>query len=234
MRFSISFLDSFLEILFPSLCLKCGKGVDSGEVLCAQCFGEIPLNKSLFCGRCGARLPYGQKICHPDFPYILGAATSYKNEMARELVRELKFKFIGNAARPLAKLLISYIESTGFAENDWIVVPIPLGAKRLRQRGFNQASLIAGIFAVHFSLPLEKDGFIRRKETKPQSELENFELRAENAKDCFEAISPEKFSGKKIILVDDVSTSGATFFEAASSLKKAGARKVMALAAAKG
>ncbi len=248
--------DSILDIFFPPLCIKCGKSINGREAICLPCLESIPINKSLFCGKCGARLPYGKKICHFDFPYILGAAATYKNETARGLVRELKFGFIKNAARPLAKLLISYVENIGLTdhfasqnrgltrtyrgitqnitENDWIVVPVPLGKKRMRKRGFNQAILIAEIFAEHFSLTVEKEGFVRQKETRPQSEMENFELRLENARDCFEVTSPEKFSGRNIIFIDDVSTSGATFLEAANSLKKSGAKKIIALAAVKG
>jgi len=261
-----SFFDSALDVFFPSLCIKCGKNINGRGVICVSCFENIPLNKSLFCGRCGARLPYGKKICHLDFPYVLGAATTYKNEAARDLIRELKFGFIKNAAQPLAKLLISYAENTGFAdnfasqnrgltqtyrgitqnvtENDWVVVPVPLGAKRFRRRGFNQSALIAKIFAGHFSLAVEEKGFARQKETRPQSEMENFESRLENARNCFRVTSPENFSGRNIILIDDVSTSGATFFEAAKTLsarggsafggKKSGAKKIVALAAVKG
>lgn len=229
-----SFFDSILDIFFPSLCIKCGKGINGRETICLPCFENIPVNKSFFCGSCGARLPYGKKVCHFDFPYILGAATTYKNETARDLVRELKFGFIRNTANPLAKLLIAYVENMGFAENDWIVVPVPLGAKRLRKRGFNQAALIAEIFAGRFSLAVEKEGFIRRKETMPQSEMKNFESRLKNTKGCFEVTARKNFSGRNIILIDDVSTSGATFFEAANSLKKSGAKKIIALAAVKG
>ncbi len=234
-----SFFDYILDIFFPSLCIKCEKSINGRETICLPCLESIPINKSFFCGRCGARLPYGKKICHFDFPYILGAAATYKNETARDLVRELKFGFIRNAARPLAKLLISYVENMGLADyfasqNDWIVVPIPLGAKRMRQRGFNQAALIAEIFAERFSLVVEKEGFIRQKETKPQSEMENLESRLENARNCFKVTAPEKFSGRNIILIDDVSTSGATFLEAAESLKKSGVKKIIALAAVKG
>ena len=65
--------------------------------------------------------------------------------------------------------------------------------------------------AVLIAERLEKEGFVRQKETKPQSEMENFESRLENIRDCFKVTAPEKFSGKNIILIDDVSTSGATF-----------------------
>lgn len=240
MRFAKYFYESVLEILFPSLCIGCGKNTPSGEAVCADCFSSIPLNDSLFCGKCGARLPacagrpYGQKICHFDFPFLLGAATTYTNGTARSLIRDLKFGFIGNSAAPLAKLLTAYAEKTGIGGKDWIVVPIPLGAKRLRKRGFNQAALIGKIFAGHFGLEICENILSRIKETSPQSEIEKFGMRVKNVADCFEVASPEKAVGKNIIIIDDVSTSGATFFEAASALKKCGARKIIALAAAKG
>lgn len=228
------FFDSILDIFFPPVCISCGKNLTDVETICPACIETIPLNSSLFCGQCGARLPVNEKICHFGFPYILGAATTYKNETVRGLVKELKFGLIKNAKRPLAELLIHYADNTGVMGKDWIVVPVPLGKKRLRERGFNQAELIAEIFAGHFSLPLEKDGFIRRKETTPQSEIKKIGDRAKNTKDCFEVTMPEKFAGRKIILIDDVSTSGSTFFEAAGTLKKSGAKKIIALAVAKG
>lgn len=229
-----SMLGAVLDIIFPPMCVSCGKDLTGGGIICAQCFEKIFLNKSLFCGQCGARLPANEKICHFDFPYTLGAATNYKNEIVRELVKQLKFGFIKNAARPLAELLIFYAGNACFVDDGWLVVPIPLGKGRLRKRGFNQAELIAEIFAEKFSMPLEKSGFIRKKETKPQSEIKKSEDRIKNTADCFAVLSPEKFSGKKIILIDDVSTSGSTFFEAAAALKKSGARRIIALAAAKG
>ncbi len=229
-----SLLGSALDILFPPLCSACGKNTGGEGTICGTCLSSIPLNGSLFCGKCGARLPNGEKICHFEHPYILGAATEYRNAIARSMVRDLKFGFIRNSAPQLAELMAAYLKNTGFAEKDWIVIPIPLGKKRFRKRGFNQAELLADIFADRLSLATENGVLYRKKETEPQSEIKDFSLRAENAKGCFGVGAPEKISGKNIILIDDVSTSGATFSEAASSLKKAGARKIIALAAAKG
>lgn len=229
-----SFLNSLFDIIFPSACIKCEKSIGGGETICQPCLKNIPTNKSLLCGECEARLPCNKKICHFDFPYILGAAADYKNETTRNLVRELKFGFVKNAARPLANMLVAYAENLNFIDDNWFVVPIPLGKSRLRKRGFNQSLLIAEFFAGHFSLPIEKKILVRSKETKPQSEMKNSEARLKNIKGCFAVAVPEKVAGRNIILIDDVSTSGATFLEAASSLKKSGAKKIIALAAAKG
>ncbi len=229
-----SLRDSALDILFPPICSACGRDIAGENAVCGACFSSMPLNGSLFCGKCGARLPDGEKICHFDHPFILGAATAYKNGTARNMIRDLKFGFIRNSAPQLAELMTIYFKNTGPAGKDWIVIPVPLGKKRFRKRGFNQAELLADIFAKNFSMAAEKKALIREKETEPQSEIKDFASRAENAKSCFAVTDPGRIAGKNIILIDDVSTSGATFFEAASSLKKAGARKIIALAAAKG
>ncbi|MDP2741604.1 MAG: double zinc ribbon domain-containing protein [bacterium] len=227
-------IDSVLDIFFPKSCLGCSLEIQKDEVVCRQCFEKIPVNKFLHCGKCGARLPEGEKICHFDFPYILGAAAEYRDKTVGFIVKALKFGFAKDAARPLAELIIACSENMDLAGSDWLVVPVPLGKKRMRKRSFNQAEVIAKMFAEHFSLEMEKSGLVRSRETEPQSEMKNFGARIKNAKGCFSVVSPEKFVGKNIILIDDVSTSGVTFFEAASSLKKSGAKKIIALAAAKG
>ncbi len=224
--------DSVLNILFPALCVSCEEAMEGKEIICRRCMGNIHLNGSLFCGECRARFPESSKICHKDFPYILGIAAQYKNPAINGLVRELKFGFRKDAAKPLGELLVSYAENLNLPENDMLVVPVPLGKARMRKRGFNQSFLIAEIFSKKFSLEIESNGFIRSKETKQQSEMKNLKERIENVSGCFAVAAPEKFRGRKIVLIDDVSTSGATFFEAATSLKKAGAKKIVALAVA--
>ncbi len=224
---------SLFDFIFPPLCLNCRSAVGSHETVCESCFKTIDTQKTLFCGRCRARLPENKKICHSDFPYLLGAACSYENPAIRNLIRGLKFKFFKDASLPLAFLLIAYVEQLKILKGDWLIIPIPLGKRRLRQRSFNQSELIARIFADHFGLPLETDALIRAKETRPQSELKNPDERANNIKGCFAVADPQKISGRNIILIDDVVTSGATFLEAATFLKIAGAQKIIALAVAK-
>ncbi len=223
----------FLDLLFPPLCLKCLQGVKSGEAICDSCFSSIKISKTFFCGKCRLRLAENKKICHQDFPYILGAAADYQDETVKHLVRNLKFGFIRSAARPLASLLVNCAESVNYPITAFTVIPIPLNKKRERQRGFNQSFLIAEIFADHFGLELNPDILIRDKNTEAQSEIKDFEKKSENVKNCFSVKKPDLVQGKNFILIDDVVTSGATFFEAAGALKQNGAKKIIALAAAK-
>lgn len=233
-------LDKIINLIFPSFCLGCGKRTKNSDAICAGCLSAIHLNSALFCGKCGARLPTGQaglpagkKICHPSFPYVLGAATQYEDEAVKKLVHALKFKYVKIAAETLAHFLVSYAENLRLPLTNYLVVPIPLSGKRLRERGFNQSELIAKIFVAHFGLLLDTKNFLRTKNTKAQSETKNLDERRKNVAGCFAVKNPELFCGKKIILIDDVTTSGATFYEAALMLKSAGARKVIAFAVAR-
>jgi len=225
-------LDSLLELLFPSVCISCSKKVEAGNVICSSCFLKIPLHDTLFCGRCNARLPGGRKICHADFPYLLGAASNYDGA-AKELVHQLKFRFIKSAARPLGELLANYTKKLPITLKNWLVVPLPLSPRRLRERGFNQSEEIAKIFAEKLNLLLVDGSLLRQKNSKPQSETKNAAERMENVSGCFSASNSDKVAGRSIILIDDVTTSGATFLEASRTLKSAGARRILALAATK-
>ncbi len=113
-----------------------------------------------------------------------------------------------------------------------IVVFIPLHHSRERKRGFNQAKLLAEIVAKNFNLEL-KNVLMRVKNTPPQAQAENREKRRENLFGAFTIIDPDEIKNKNIILIDDVYTSGATMSEAARVLKSRGARKIIALVAAK-
>ncbi|TSC81959.1 MAG: competence protein [Parcubacteria group bacterium Gr01-1014_20] len=224
----------FSKFLFPELCFGCRADLDDSRVLCSDCFARIGKFRTLFCGKCRARLPLARKICHRDFPYILGAATSYGNEVVKKLIYSLKFKSLSSAAEPLTKILCDYSEGIFSDINikKFTVVPVPLAPSRLKERGFNQSEIIAGGLARHFKLELNKNVLIRTRETKPQSEQNHFESRFENVRGCFLAKKEMLTGTKGIVLIDDVTTSGATFLEASTALKEAGVRRIIALSVA--
>ena len=222
-----------LDAAFPAHCLGCGAALPNGDVACAACIARIERFKTLFCAECGARLPEQKKICHSEMPYTLGAAADYHNPLVRELVHALKFKFVKRAARPLADLLSDYAELAALRLEGYAVIPVPLSRARERQRGFNQAELIAKLFAARLRLELAPDILFRQRHARPQSELNDFSKRQENVMNAFSVPHPELARSKNFILIDDVTTSGATFFEAASALKRAGVKKIICFAAAK-
>ncbi len=123
-------------------------------------------------------------------------------------------------------------ERVRLVSNVDMIMPVPLHAKRLRQRGFNQALLLAHRMSERHGLPLVYDNLIRQRSTRPQVELKGDE-RIKNVKGAFTLRQPGKVEEKNIILVDDVFTTGATMNECAQVLKQAGATHVTAFTLAR-
>ena len=220
------------DIFFPPACVGCGDSLPSG-IICDTCAQSIDRFDTLFCGTCAARLPDQKKICHKDAPYLLGAAGAYDDVPLRALIHALKFQGITGAAEPLATLLAAYSARLKLDLCDFTVIPIPLSAQRARARGFNQSALIARPFAAELGLSLNERLLARIHHRKPQSDTEDIFERRENIKGCFALAPGADVQNKKIVLVDDVTTSGTTFAEAARVLRDAGAKKIFALACAK-
>lgn len=220
--------DFLVSILFPRSCLVCRKSLRAG-VLCEACRRTITLHRTLFYGQCGA--------ARPPFPYLLGAAGNYENRALKTLIHALKFRGVKAAAEPLADLIEEYILSLKINLDGHIVMPVPLSPKRFRARGFNQSECIARRLAERLGLRLETKRLVRTKHAKPQSETESVEERRNNIRGCFAVagagVGAGTVNGKNIVLIDDVTTSGATFFGAAQVLRAAGAAKIFALAAAR-
>jgi len=140
---------------------------------------------------------------------------------------------VEGASKPLGNLLAAY---AGRLPVDWEtfeVVPIPLSKRRERGRGFNQSLIIAEEFARRMSLRISHRILERAKDGPPQSELKGRAARQENIRGCFRISESRKTIPRNVVLVDDVTTSGATFFEAASVLKSLKVRRIIALAVAK-
>lgn len=235
--------DFIANIFFPPVCLICRARVAQG-VICDACFAGIFVRSGFLCGECHAFLPDAIRICHFDFPYLLGAAGNYEDKALQSLIHNLKFRYIKDAAEPLAALLFKYIERArqaggGIDLADYVVIPIPLSRRRARSRGFNQAELIAKKLAAELGLPLETKSLARTKYAKPQSDIIDVTRRKENVRGGFEVVDVSAahpnagVHEKNILLIDDVSTTGATFFEASLALKAAGAKNIIAVAAAK-
>ncbi len=229
--------DFLVSLFFPRRCLACGKTLRAGA-LCASCRGEITTARTFFYGQCGSPLPNPKphdprRACHPDFPYVLGAAGSYENNAMRALVHALKFRGVAATAEPLASVMAEYALPFKTDLRSYLAMPIPLSRERFRIRGFNQSECIAMQFAEYLGLPVATKCLVRIKHAKPQSETASVAERRENIRGCFAIADAAAVRGKNVLLIDDVSTSGATFLEAACALKGAGAENIIALAAAK-
>jgi ComF family protein len=194
------------------------------------------------CSVCGERLgivpgPHTggtEPVCGPcrrSPPWFAKAAAygSYDGGL-RELVHLLKYDRVRPAARLLGRMLADAITSLepGFGKSPVLVLPVPLHAAKLRERGFNQAELIARA-ALKLKpgnrFTLESRALERWRFTQPQTGLTRRQ-RAENVRGAFAMVHPEKVAGRPVLLVDDVFASGTTASECARMLRRAGASKV--------
>ena len=206
-----------LDILFPPICVSCASPIqDQKKYICSDCFDKITINTAYLCPACGKRCA-GKNRCHQT-PYQLAAACQY-HEPIPQLIHHLKYKYLQEIHVLLAAIVIVHIQRTTSHIEEYCISYIPLHPKKERERGFNQSLLLAQTIANYFKIPCIAT-LRRTRYTESQTKQINHCQRRHNIINCFECISPEYISGKNILLVDDVSTSGATLYEAAKTLRK--------------
>ncbi|MBI4577173.1 MAG: ComF family protein [Planctomycetes bacterium] len=226
-------LDGLRDVLWPLRCLACGLEVEvevPWEGLCADCARDVvQVAPGSACPRCALPSPGGAP-CGPcrlgrDPPFERAmAATIYMGTVAR-LVRRGKFGRDPLAFRPLAAMLVEGVERQTRGMEADLVVPVPLSARRRRWRGFDQAEVLGRALARHRGLPLGVRVLVRRRDTPPQASLGARE-RLRNLRACFRVVRPDRVKGSRVLLVDDVLTTGATASACARALRTAGARGV--------
>jgi len=225
----------FLDLFFPKFCLNCQR---EGSYLCLDCQGLLEIQKENFCPVCQKRALNFKTCRNCQRKTNLNGfffALNYENPLIKKLIHKFKYDpFIKDLAEILADLIISHLTLVEFKfpENS-IFLPIPLTKRRLKWRGFNQAEEIGKYLSSYYQIPIFNDVLVRKKFNLPQAELSGKE-RIENVKDAFSCQNQEKIWRKKVFLIDDLSTTGATLEEAAKILKENGAREIFGLVVAKG
>ncbi|MBN1857252.1 MAG: ComF family protein [Dehalococcoidia bacterium] len=152
------------------------------------------------------------------------------DSIARKAIHQLKYHNLRALAPTLAAYMVASLNETGYEPD--MIVPVPLHAARLRQRGYNQSLLLAREIEKRTKIPVCSDALTRIKEGTSQVRTPNMEERKRNVSDAFACNSP-LISGKRILVVDDVCTTGATLESCAQSLRRAGAIEVQGLTVAK-
>lgn len=227
------FIRAVLDFLFPPLCHICRSFIpDAGELhICTRCRDGLPLLVSPLCTVCGIPFagPGGDHTCgacrtHPPHFDTARAHLLYEGP-ARELIHGFKYRHKTHLRRPLALLALEGL--TGFiaARLPDVIIPVPLHRSRLQSRGFNQAVLLGEMFSSRLSIPMLVDGMARIRQTQPQVELSAAD-RSGNVKGAFAVKRPDRISKRRVLLLDDVMTTGSTVDECANVLKKSGAAAV--------
>jgi competence protein ComFC len=221
---------AIIDFVLPPHCIICGKYLSPQErIVCDICWENMSLLPSPFCPVCKNFLEQGSLFCRVcterkklSLVRSLGVFDSYYQKIIHGFKYQQKMTLGHRLGKRLGKKLIDDKLVSGFD----CIIPVPLHPARKRERGFNQSEILAQEFSDVIHIPVLKKILKRTRNTKDQTKLSP-EERIENVKGAFSLKSPETIEGKRIILVDDVMTTGATLGECARVLSEAGANKIM-------
>ena len=230
------YLHALLDLFYPRYCLHCNCSLNNSReiYICEDCKKKIPYVTDTYCVRCGADTgPYitytvkeGCAVCKGKYLHF-NAVTSvtHYNGVIKILIHKFKYARQKFLFRVLNDILIKH---KGIKENIAdvdIIVPVPLHWIKKLHRGFNQSELLSLGIQRYFSKPIIRNNLCRIKNTEAQTLLSKNQRKL-NIHNAFFVRQPELFKGKKILLVDDVLTTGATASECSKKLKESGAESV--------
>ncbi|MGN1301414.1 MAG: ComF family protein [Clostridia bacterium] len=213
--------EKFLNLIFPNVCGFCNK-----------------VDKNSLCKNCELNLEKYEINCIKDytnnsqkyFDYLY-SALKYENEVREKII---KYKFNENSYlyKTFAKIIIKNKKVYGFLKLYDIIISVPMHKLKKSVRGYNQSELLTKEIAKQMGIHFEKNVLIKIRNTKVQSTLTKTQ-RAENVKNAFLVTDDTKIKDKKIILIDDIYTTGSTVNECSRILKKAGAKEICVVTIAK-
>ncbi len=215
-----------LDLLFPQWCVGCGK---EGDFLCHSCRRSLPQITPPLCPQCGKPQPSGILCpsCVSRQAKIDGIRSPFRFDgVMRQAIHQLKYRNLRALVVPLAKFLQDYLITNPIPGE--VLVPVPLHQKRLRERGYNQSRLLARELGKLINRPVVDDCLIRQRHAPPQARTSGVDKRRSNVASAF-TYHNRKLQDKQVLLIDDVTTSGATLDACASALKAAGASSVWGL-----
>lgn len=198
-----------IALIFPTRCPVCSKVIFPHEDFCAECSSSL----TVYSGNHSIK---GAESFTAAFEY---------NDKISPAVILLKRGIKGNAAYALGTALASVLKNNGISQKIDIIIPVPLYKSDKMERGFNQAEIIAKEIGRILKIDLSTDIVEKTRKTNPQKTLTKRERKV-NLKDAFEVTMPDRIKGKRILLIDDVCTTGSTLTEITGLLLKNGAAEV--------
>ena len=238
----MSLLQSILNFILPPRCAICGKTLDCDKGLCESCISQIEFLKSPLCYHCGH--PLNEITERPSKKILCGKCLKAKNKLFRfsrsaysyddfskKLILDFKFYDKTDIASLLAKMM--YVAGKDiFAAGVDVIIPVPLHYTRFIRRRYNQSALLAKELGRLTGIKVEYNAVIKNKRTRPQVECSGSE-RLKNVKGAFAIKHSASLTGKRVLLVDDVLTTGSTLKECATTIKKAKPKSIDCLTVAR-
>jgi competence protein ComFC len=232
-------LPALSSLFYPPLCVVCSSSVDRREYLCESCRSRAPRIAAPFCAKCSE--PFSGAItqtfscanCEHRTLHFDAAVAAYRSRgLVRKLVHEFKYGHQRHLRHPLAKWLGETMSDSRLCGRIFdLIVPVPLHPARERERGFNQATLLAELLSNRIGVPL-RSALERIRYTTTQTAYDRAE-RMENLHDAFRLRKNMNVRELHVLLIDDVLTTGSTLSECARVLKEAGSISVHAATAAR-
>ncbi|QEK11303.1 ComF family protein [Crassaminicella thermophila] len=236
------YIDTLLDFLYPRniYCIVCKKGIKKTQKysLCKSCYEKIKFIDLCACEKCGKPLEklYLPTKC-PDClktEHIFTKAFScvvYDDNM-KQLVHRLKYGKERYIAYHMAEIMVDKLKKEGLSEIDF-VIPVPLHKRKERERGFNQAYLLAKYIGKAMDWNADRKNLVKIKETLSQNQLSKDE-RKKNLKNVFSVVSKDIYKGKTILMVDDVYTTGNTIDACSKEILKASPKNIFVISFATG
>jgi competence protein ComFC len=218
-----------LDWVFPPVCGGCNK---LGSRWCGECQTQVAFINGIVCVICGLPVesPGLCRTCELEPPkYKLLRTWAALEDPVQEALHKLKYRRDVSLGDALSKQLVEFVRTLRWPID--VIIPVPLGRKRISERGYNQVGLIAYPLSLALGVGFAPRALMRSVETRSQVGLTRSERR-DNVRGAFAAIA-SRVSGKTILLVDDVATTGSTLSSGAEALLAAGAHDVYALAVAR-
>lgn len=227
------FFDALLALAYPQACQACEASVENyaDGVACRDCWLKTRVfsGAEILCRKCGAFLRSEaanvETFCHRCDEHFYDAAFAagiYERALAATILHLKREPFVATRAR---QTFVSRFQDSEF-QDATLIVPVPLSKKRFFERGFNQAVVLSKILARKTKIKLDEKSLARHTDTPMHRAGMDAEARQASVENLFEVLRPNLIRGERVLLVDDVFTSGATVSACAEVLKKSGAAKV--------
>ena len=230
------YFHAFLDLFYSRSCLHCNGNLNSSYelYLCEDCTKGISYVSNAHCIRCGADLgPHSISTAKEGcvrckgrhLPFTTTTSATYYEGVMKTLIHKFKYSRQKFLFHTLSEILLAQDMVKAIVPDIDVIVPVPLHWIKKMRRGFNQAELLARGIQQYVSKPVSTNNLCRIKNTASQTQLSKKQRQA-NIRDAFRVNNPKSFQKKRILLVDDVLTTGVTAAECAKKLKQSGAQSV--------
>ncbi len=214
-----------VELIYQPHCVICENAEDNLH-LCLDCADDIVYIDRPYCRKCGrpSERFYCTSCHHRNYSFAESCSVALFSGSLREAIHAMKYDKVRVMCYELAQMMVDNFHKTGFLKLTDVVVPVPVHEGRLNERGYNHSEEMAKHFAKQFGLTVATERIAKTRETPDQVGL-GYAERIGNLNGAFK-VSRKYFRGKRVLVIDDVFTTGSTLDEIARTLRKAGARSV--------